>query len=185
MFYKEFPEISINKDYVNGLADYVIKERLWESIRVLKKRDKFGFEFNAIDAAEDTDPTRVREYLAKVVYAYRLNPAEMELAGIKSESAWLFKTNPLTRVYIHRESRAIALNFPIKYLPKLSYVGFYDDNCVELDRHTVIDDSPVYYNVEQWHTVMNMSNNSPRIVLTCSDLQDEWKKIVYEHLGIA
>lgn len=178
MFYKEFPEISVDKEYLTSLAETVIAENKWQSIRRLKKTENFNFDFSDIDSKDDTDPTKVREYLKKVVFAYRLSDEERKLAGVKCDSAWMFKTNILTDVYIHRESRAIALNFPIIFEPGKSYVGFYDDECNELDRHTLHEAIPVYYNVENWHTVINQSSTMPRVVLTCSDLHTEWKDII-------
>lgn len=185
MFYREFPEITVNKEYLHSLATKIVDNDLWSSIRKLKKIENFNFDFSNVEAKDDTDKTKRREYLQRVVFAYRLSDEERQLAGIQCEQAWMFKTNIHTRVYIHRESRAVALNFPVIYEPGKSFVGFYDDNCNELDRHTLSKDAPVYYNVENWHTVINESVSTPRIVLTCSDLTGSWKDIVYEHLKTA
>lgn len=178
MFYKEFPEIKVDTEYLTEIAQGVIRDNLWRSIRRVKRDGEIDFEFSGVDAVNDTDMTKRREYLGKVVFAYQLTPDQRERAGIKADTAWLFKTNEFTRVYIHRESRALALNFPLIFEPGKSFVGFYDDAGQELDRHTLNEPNAVYYNVENWHTVINESTTSPRVVLTCSDLTGEWRNIV-------
>lgn len=178
MFYKEFPEFTINYEYVNNLAQFITDNNLWQNIRKLKRTENFNFDFSEVEAKDDTDKTRRREYLRRVVFAYGLNDTERSMAGVHSDSAWMFKTNIFTRVYIHRESRAIALNFPIIFEPGKSFVGFYDDDCNELDRHVLNERFPVYYKVEQWHTVVNESLTTPRIVLTCSNLTGHWKDAI-------
>lgn len=183
MFYKEFSEIKVNNDYLLELANTIIENDSWESIRRLQKRDKFNFEFSGLDMVENTDPAKRREYLARVVFAHRMDAEEREKAGIQANSAWMFKTNINTRVYVHRESRAIALNFPVIFEPGKSFVGFYDDKLNELSRHTLNEPNAVYYNVENWHAVINESLLLPRIVLTCSDLTGDWKDKVYHDIA--
>lgn len=178
MFYKEFPEITANLGYLDALAQLVIDEDRWQNIRKLKRTENFNFDFSNVEAKDDTDKSKRREYLKRVVFAYRLTDEERRLAGLHADSAWMFKTNIATNVYIHRESRAVALNFPIIFESGKSYVSFYDDDCNELDRHVLTDATPVYYNVENWHTVINQSLSLPRVVVTCSDLHKEWKDIV-------
>lgn len=180
IYFKEFPELHANMVFLRDLTNRIIEQNLWQAIRRLEKSENFHVELSSIDTAHDTDMSKRREYLQKTVYAYHLSDDELRQAGVKANAAWLFKTNPATRVYIHRENRSVALNFPIIYESRKSYVGFYDDQCNELTRHELIEDIPVYYNVIHWHTVVNESDLAPRVVLTCSDLTDDWLEKVNE-----
>lgn len=180
IYFREFPKFTANDRFLYDLTTRVIEKNQWQAIRRLERSENFHVELNPMDTALDTDMSRMREYFQKTVYAYRLTEDELKEAGVKAKTAWLFKTNPNTRVYIHRENRSVALNFPIMYEPDKSHVGFFDEQCNELTRHELIASIPVYYNVIHWHTVVNESLTTPRVVLTCSDLTDDWLESINE-----
>lgn len=177
-FFKEFPNIAIDYNFTTSLAQSVIDKKLWQNIRKLKRTDNFNFDFSEIESKEDTDKAKRREYLRRVVFAYKLSEDDKLRAGVYADEAWLFKTNIDTQVYIHRESRSTALNFPLLFEPGKSYVNFYDDDCNQLERHILLKQCPVYFNVEQWHSVTNESLTVPRIVMTCSGLNGKWEDLL-------
>lgn len=177
IFWKEYKNISIDYVAAEALANYVVKENLWQNIRQLKRVENFPFDVSRADELRNVHLDK-RQLIQKVVFAYKLSESEKNIIGVMASDAYLFKTNICSSPFIHKEARALAINFPIVFEPGKSSVCWYDDNCNEIDRHVLVNKVPLRFIVDTWHTIHNTSNSTPRITLTCSGLFNEWKNIL-------
>ncbi len=172
---KEFPEIKINYDYAINLAQRKVQENKWPKSKIqLLRFDNFEIMSSENGHNNETGRAQILKYYEKTPAPYILTEEERALSGVHCERAALLKTNPNISVYIHREQRGTAINFPLIFEPGKTSVAFYDDDRNELARHTVIDKMAVRFEVSQWHAVHNTSQSIPRVVLTCSKFIGKW-----------